>query len=68
MKEIHNDSIDIYINNKNKTVILERIIYEDKKQDLVIIEINKNSINDINFLEIDGRLYEEDSEIYYREE
>ena len=68
VKEIHNDSIDISIINKNKKLILERIIYEDKKQDLVIIEINENSINDINFLEIDGRLYEEDSEIYYREE
>ena len=68
INKIHNNKIDIINNNTNKTIELEKIINEDKKNRIVIIEIKEEAINDINFLEIDDRLYEKEGEFYYSKE
>ena len=64
-KGIHNNHIDIINNNTDKTIKLERIINEDKDLGLTIFELEEKDNKDINFLEVDGRLYEREVEFYY---
>ena len=57
--------INISINNMNKNIEFGNIIFTNKTYGISIIEIKENMIKGINFFEIDEKLYESDSEIYY---
>ena len=65
---IHNNQIVIINNNMNKSIKLERILDEDKDLGLTIFELQNEEKKDLNFLEIDERLYEKEVEFYYYEE
>ena len=60
--------IKVSINNVSKIIELTEKRYINNEYNLSIIEIKKKSCNDINFLELDDKLYEEESEMYYDKE
>ena len=61
INEISNNEIDISINKK---IELGDIIYRNKKYDIAIIEIKKSMIKNLNFLDLDERIYEKNNELY----
>ena len=66
IKENNNIKITLNDDNINKTIILNnRKIYTNKEYDITIIEIKyeKDKIN--NFMELDEKIFNEDSEILY---
>ena len=56
---------DVSINNEKLEI--EKIIYKNWEYNISIIKI-KNKNDNFNFIEIDDKLYENDSEIYYDKE
>ena len=64
-----NNTIDISINNQSLTIELDNIIYKNKYYNISIIKINQ-IINDnkIEFIEIDDKIYEKESELYFCKE
>ena len=64
---ISDNTIEISINNENKKIELGEIIFKNKSNDIAIIEIKKNMINKINFLDLDERLYKKNFELYTNE-
>ena len=73
--QIMNES---YLANKNNISIIEKdkhikiefgdTKYLNKSLDLSVVEIKKNKLNSLKFLELDDCLYENDSEtLYYKE-
>ena len=68
---INNDEylnrINVLLNNKEIIIEIDDIIYKDKINDISIIKI-KNNNNIIKYLEIDDKLFEKESEIYYKNE
>jgi len=61
------DKINVIINNKEEIIDLDKIIYKDKLNNITIIKI-KNNNKIIKFIEIDDKLYENESEMNYRNE
>ena len=59
------NSIDISINNKLKTIKFGRTRLISEEFGLSIIEIIDNNLEDINFMEIDEKLNENESEMFY---
>ena len=57
--------INILMDKMNKNIEFGDIIYTDKAYNIAIIEIKEKNIKDINFFEIDDKLYEKDYEINY---
>ena len=57
--------INVSINNIHYNIEVGASFYINPKYDLTIIEIKKNQINKINFIEIDDIIYEKDSEKCY---
>jgi len=68
LKESNTNYIELYNNNKKIKVEFENLIYIDKKYDIAIIGIKEKMIENINFLEMDDRLYEETFKMYYPKE
>ena len=65
--EDYQDKINISFNNKDKIIELENIIYKNKENNISIIKI-KEKYNYIKYIEIDDKLYENESEMYYNNE
>ena len=61
------DTINVIINNKEEIIDIDKIIYKDKLNNITIIKI-KNNNKIIKFIEIDDKLYENESEMNYRNE
>ena len=70
-KYINNDeylnNINVSINKKDINIEIDDIIYKDKINNISIIKI-KNDNKNIKYIEIDDKLYEKESEIYYKNE
>ena len=70
-KCIYNEDMHLYDNitiNKEK-IELDHFIYKNKDDNISIINIKNNNNNkNINYIEIDDKLYEKDSEMYYNKE
>ena len=64
----NNNSIDININNKIINIQFKTVKYVNKYLDISIIEIKETNKKIINFLELDERLYEKESELFYYNE
>ena len=64
----NNNSIDININNKIIKIQFKNVKYLNKDLDISIIEIKETNKKLINFLELDERLYEKESELFYYNE
>ena len=61
------DSIDITVNNKKENIKLTDIIYKNKTYNTTIIVIKKNN-NNIRYIDMDDKLYENKYDInYYKE-
>ena len=63
-----NNIIKIWFNNEIGTNELGKTRYNDKETDISIIEIKENELNIINYMEIDDKLYKNESEMYYDKE
>ena len=61
------NKINVFMNNKEEIIDIEKIIYKDIFNNISIIKL-KNVNPNVNFIEIDDKLYEKDSEMYYRQE
>ena len=61
------DKINIILNDKEECIDIDEIIYRNKINNLTIIKIKNNNKN-IKYIEIDARLYDKQSEMYYRNE
>ena len=59
------NKLELTINNKPKIINLEDFRYKNKEHDVEIVVIEKNQKNEINFIEIDDKLYQKDYEMYY---
>ena len=68
ISHIYNNKINLTMNNESKIIELGETLYKNKDYNLSIIEINKNEIKFINFLEIEENLNEKDYETYYGKE
>ena len=68
-KYINNEDIQLYnnITINNKKIEIDNFIYKNKDYNISIINIKKNN-NNINYIEIDDKLYENDSEMLYNKE
>ena len=60
----YKEKINILLNKKNKEIELEEIIYKNKNDNISIIKIKKEQKN-IKYIEIDDKLYKNDSEMPY---
>ena len=68
---IYENKINVLINNKEKIIELENIIYKNESSNITIIKIKEKEkirgIKDkIKYIEIDDKLYENQSEINYQ--
>ena len=64
-----NNSIIIGTNDKHyQNIELGDIKYKNKNFNITMIEIKINKNNNINFIELDDKLYEKESEMYYNKE
>ena len=68
LNESNTNFIELYNNNKKIKVEFENLIYINKKYDIAIIGIKEKIIENINFLEMDDRLYEETFKMFYPKE
>ena len=69
-KEEYFNIIKMILNNKEETIAISDIIYKNKINNISIIK-NKNYNNKnkhIKYIELDDKLYEEESELYYQNE
>ena len=66
----YNDSFNILINNELKTIEFGDKIYKyiNKEYDLTVIRIKENNEIKLNFIELDDKLYEKESEMIYSKE
>ena len=62
------NSIFISINNRPKEIKFGRTRFINKDLSLYIIEIVDNKIENVNFLDIDNKIYEEETEMFYNKE
>ena len=60
-------TIKVILNNKDEIIEIDDIIYKDKINNISIIKIKNNNKN-IKYIEIDEKIYEKESEIYYKNE
>ena len=60
--------INIILNNKDEIIEIDDIIYKDKINNISIIKIKNINNKNIKYIEIDDKLYEKESEIYYKNE
>ena len=65
---IDNRTINVSISNVKETIELGEIKYKNEEYDIMIIEIKENKNNNIFFLEIDDKLYEKESDMYFDQE
>ena len=63
----YKDKINVSINNIDKKIEIEDIIYKSDCYNISIIKIKERD-NNIKYIEIDEQLYENESEIYYNNE
>ena len=66
--EKYSNRINIILNNKEQIIDIDKIIYRDKKYNISIIKVKNNSNINIKYIEIDDKVYEKESEIYYNNE
>ena len=71
--DYYNNKINIIINNENKVIEINKIIYKNEEENISIIKIKDDkNYNFIKYVEIDDKIYEnqseEDSEMYYNKE
>jgi len=66
----YNNIIKVSINNKEKIIELGKLRYSDINLNISIIEINENIENNnyINFLELENKIYEKESDILLNKE
>ena len=64
----YNGTIKINMNNKHKMIELGNIRYKSKDYNISILEIKENQNEKYNFLEIDEKIYYNDSDMYYNNE
>ena len=62
------NKIQVILNNKEEIIEIQEIIYKDITQNITIIKIKDNNNKNIKYIEIDDKLYEKESEIYYNNE
>ena len=55
----YNNSLKILINNIPKTIEIGNIIYKHYNFGITVIEIKEKKSNEINFIELDNKLYEQ---------
>ena len=70
-KCIYNEDMHLYDNIiiNNEKIELDHFIYKNKDYNISIINIKNNNNNkNINYIEINDKLYEKDSEMYYNKE
>jgi len=60
--------INIILNNKDEIIEIDDIIYKDKINNISITKIKNINNKNIKYIEIDDKLYEKESEIYYKNE
>ena len=60
-----NNTINVSINKEIKQIELGITRYKNKDNNISIIELKKEKIKNINFIEIDDKLYEKESEMFY---
>ena len=65
INNIHYNSIKISKNDFKKEIEVGDTIYVNEVYNISIIQIKRNSIEGLFFLELDDKLYEEESETYY---
>ena len=61
----YNNSLNILINNIPKTIEIGSVIYKNYNFGITVIEIKEKKSNEINFIELDNKLYEEESKTDY---
>ena len=67
--EYYKNEINIIINNENKTIELDDIIYTNEKEKISIIKLKDDkNYNFIKYIELDDILYEKESEMFYNKE
>ena len=64
----YNYILNASLNNTNITLELDNTRYKNVEDNLSILEIKENKKHNFNFLEIDDKLYEKDSEMFYEKE
>ena len=65
INDISDNLIDISIDKK---IEIDNIIFNDKKNNIAIIEIKENMTKYLNFLDLDERLYDKSFELYLDED
>ena len=61
------NTINIILNDQEEIIEINEIIFKDKINNISIIKIKNNNKN-IKYIEIDDKLYEKESENYYKNE
>ena len=64
----YNNNIDVSINNASFNVQLGDAIYKNEENNLIIVEIKEKKLDKLNIFEIDDLLYQNDSELMYKNE
>ena len=67
-EENYKNGIKVSINNIYKNILLGNVKYKNKEYNTIIIEIQENEKDNINFLEIDDIFFENESERFYYKE
>ena len=65
LNDISDNLIDI---STNKIIEIDDIIFNDEKNEIAIIGIKENMIKNLNFLDLDERLYDEEFKLYSDED
>ena len=65
INDISDNLIDI---STNKIIEIDDIIFNDEKNEIAIIGIKENMIKNLNFLDLDERLYDEEFKLYSDED
>ena len=63
-----NNTINIFVNNKKKSIELGKTRYNNYEKNISIIELKEDKIDDITFIETDDRLYQDEAEMFYSKE
>ena len=64
----YNGTIEVIMNNKHKKIELGNVRYKNKEYNISILEIKENKNEKYNFIEIDDKIYSQDSYMYYNNE
>ena len=67
LEHIHNNTIDILINNKPKILELGNIKYADKENNICLLEIKENKKDNIQYIDIDENIFKPELEMNYYE-